>query len=78
MVKPLPEEPKTFEQDLTGLLQKHWASLKTNTPPYILAEVALDALRSFERNLIRRTNYFRQPTGVEDYPYVDQGSNLPG
>jgi len=78
MPKPMPEGPRSFEQDLTDCLQKHWASLRTNTPAYILTEVALDALRSFERNMIRRSNYFRQPTGIEDYPHVDQGSSHPG
>lgn len=59
----------TFEDELTALISQHHMAFKTNTPPYLLARFMIEAAVAFESTLTARALYFRQPTGIEDYPY---------
>jgi hypothetical protein len=70
--------PPLFEDELCFLIQRYISHFATNTPAYILASVMVDAANSFESALLRRSAYFRTPTGIEDYPHDDSGSGFPG
>ena len=45
---------ENFRYELQGLINKHSRENESSTPDFILADVMLDALRSFERTVKRR------------------------
>jgi hypothetical protein len=69
---------RDFESELIKLIIQYPKQFHSNTPPHLLARLMCEAIDSFEFHLARRADYFRRPTGIEDYPHDNSGSGFPG
>lgn len=56
---------KTFQEELTDLINRRSAENGSNTPDFILAEYLLEALRAFERATAARERWYGKTTDAQ-------------
>ena len=58
------EENAQMLREFASVINRHSLEKDSNTPDFILAIVALDAINSFNKSSIRRENWYGKTLGV--------------